>query len=290
MNEVKDFHYLISQVFDLSKCDMIGGFEVTQLKTINENTRFIHTFTVIPRIYPVEYAEQYQQQKIPVSYQATLSSKMMSIPFSFSYTRPDRFSTTIAYPLSKSSDFSINVVFPKNFLYTTSFRWTNKILSSIVTLNASDRLKQGSLTWNQTAFITPRLALSTIITKSLTSDESGKSYAIYFKPNAYEICASLNNQPDQPTTFSLGVANRSYDNTATGVSLFVNSKMESEVKIGFQRHFSMSHMECSISSKHAVQSLFQRVLRAGMTMTVSSFVDFKQDIYSFGIGMNLNDL
>jgi hypothetical protein len=89
---------------------------------------------------------------------------------------------------------------------------------------------------------------------------------------------------------SVGVWKRIHPRTVAAVAWELSRDGKSEARLGCHRGFLMSVVSFSISSQGIVQSLYQRHVKEGLALKVSSYANHRLGAYSFGVGLDITNL
>ena len=105
------------------------------------------------------------------------------------------------------------------------------------------------------------------------------------------ISCALHLSPTTPFSFSIENDIHIGTQTVTGINLQVNPpSLQTELRLGFRRNFApLSTFSASFESHGRVSSLFQKFIRPGIILLVSSFADLKKSIYVMGLGVTVTE-
>ena len=276
------FSDVATNVFNVTQCDFFHGFQVSIAKKFKSKYHVIQSFSMRPRVYPLELSGQMNEPKHTAAFQTIVLTNLFELPLQFSSSNLNPFQCQLSVPMSESTFISGSVGTSGILI---SAQNASERRNTKIDLQTNFRL-ESTFSIDSTLLFNRSLIIGACISKSLDQKKANISFLAQKQFKEKTFCSLLNF--DESSSLHIGVTHTIVPNTVAGLTLKVAlSDLDSELKFGFQRGFKLSRICTNFSSKGIVQSMFQRNLKQGVVLSVSSFADQINQIYSVGLGVSI---
>lgn len=276
-----------SQVFDDSRCMLMTGCEATVVKKIGAFNA-IGTMSLRPRMFPGKYYRNTGEEKNPGGYQMALTGSLSDMPFQLSLTNGQPLSFQLSVPIASDLTVSLVSKVSRSMDFAVHMNYASKFVASSISANVANRMSSSMIDFDTVYSPKPGFGVGMMI--SYPVNTTGR--AISFVMNS--VIRNMNTscvfyKGSTSTTIGLAISKSIKEHTKVGTSIQIQPNLVSEWRLGFRRIFTFSELSACISSGGILQSFYQRTLKEGCIMTLSSYTDVKHKVVTMGMGITISE-
>lgn len=281
---MKSYGEFCSQVFDDSRCDMILGCEATVTKKIGNMTA-LGTLSLKPRAYPGKDYRRANEEKFPGGCQMLLAGSLSDMPFQISWRNGQPPAVQLTVPVSPELALGIVSKISRQMDFVASMNYNSKFFSSSISANVMNRISSSLIELDAVYSPKPNVGFGFSISHPINT--YGRSLSLV----AHSVIADLNTScvfyKSVKSSLAFAVSKSIEPNTTVGASLEAHPDLSSEWRFGFRKRFTLSELSACISNNAVIQSFYQRQLKEGCLMSMSSYTDARNKVFSLGFGITI---
>ncbi|EAY16225.1 hypothetical protein TVAG_341190 [Trichomonas vaginalis G3] len=282
-----EFEAFESEIVGPTSLPPNNTFEIVVAKKLKDIGNLISVLSIKPRLYPLKYADQAGEQRLPGNAAVNFTTDKIGFPISIDVSRdsPILFSATM--PIIDSLNLAVSTTLEKKMKMSFTLNHFNPYTNLSFNYSVADSFKTALYNFKIASGVPKKFCVGF---NGAISSKGNTEYSLIGSIKANQLNLSTILSKSQNLTISFVGTHHPSDKTVSSAVLQFNpSTLQTDILFGFQRAFMSSKVSAVMNTKGSVGSVFQKDVNEKYSIIISSFADHFQKLYSLGMAVSVRD-